>query len=219
MNMKKQTLDLAKKAKRSGVKHFIFMSSIKVYGEETDIPYNENSDCNPQDEYGKSKLKAEIELKKLEDNEFIVSIIRTPIVYGYGVKANIKNLVSLINKVPILPFGDIKNKRSMIYIGNLTYLIDTLIQQKYKGIFLASDDITKSTKELIYIIAKVLDKKIYLLKIPFFQIALKTLKPTFYKRLYCSLEIDNKLTKERLNLNNPYSFLDGINLMINGKIQ
>ena len=144
-----QTINLANKAKRSGVKHFIFMSSIKVYGEETDIPYNENSDCNPQDDYGKSKLKAEVELRKLEDNEFIISIIRTPIVYGYGVKANIKNLVSLINKVPILPFADIENKRSMIYIGNLTYLIDTIIQQKYKGIFLASDDITKSTKELI----------------------------------------------------------------------
>jgi len=214
-----QTLDLAIKSKESGVKHFIFMSSIKVYGEETDIPYNEQSICLPQDNYGKSKLKAEKELKKLEDNKFIISIIRTPIVYGYGVKANIKSLVSLIRKVPILPFRDIENKRSMIYIGNLCYLIDEIIIQKKRGIFLASDDISNSTKELIYIIAKVLDKKIYLLKIPFFKETLRILKPSFYKRLYCSLEIDNKITKERLNLHNPYSFLDGIELMINDKNQ
>ncbi len=95
------TTDLAKKAKVSGIKNFIFMSTIKVYGEEVNIAYTENSECKPQDDYGKSKLKAEVELLRLEDKNFKISIIRTPIVYGYGVKANIKNLINLVNKVPI----------------------------------------------------------------------------------------------------------------------
>jgi UDP-glucose 4-epimerase len=209
-----QTIDLAAKAKSSGVKHFIFMSTVKVYGEETATAYTENSDCKPQDEYGKSKLKAEQELQKLEDDSFKVSIIRTPIVYGYGVKANIKNLINLVNKVPILPFGKIENKRSMVYIGNLCHLIDEIIIQEKEGIFLASDDETLSTTKLIELIANGLNKKVYLLKIPFFESLLKLIKPLFYKRLYENLEVNNSETKKVLNLKNIYSVEDGIKLML-----
>ena len=212
-----QTIELAKKAKESGVKHFIFMSTVKVYGEETNSKYIENTVCNPEDDYGKSKLKAEFELQKLEDQDFKVSIIRTPIVYGYGVKANIKSLINLVNKVPLLPFGKIKNKRSMVYIGNLSHLVYEIITQEKQGIFLASDDEPLSTTRLIELISKNLDKKIYLVKIPFFESLLKILKPSFHKRLYGSLEVDNSITKEKLNLKNPYSVEDGIKLMINGE--
>ena len=212
-----QTIELAKKAKESGVKHFIFMSTVKVYGEETNSKYIENTVCNPEDDYGKSKLKAEFELQKLEDQDFKVSIIRTPIVYGYGVKANIKSLINLVNKVPLLPFGKIENKRSMVYIGNLSHLVYEIITQEKQGIFLASDDEPLSITRLIELIAKNLDKKIYLVKIPFFESLLKILKPSFHKRLYGSLEIDNSITKEKLNLKNPYSVEEGIKLMINGE--
>lgn len=226
-----QTLQLAKKAKDGGVKHFVFISTVKVYGEETDSKYSENSICKPEDEYGKSKLKAELELQKLEDEDFKVSIIRTPIVYGYGVKANIKSLINLVNKVPLLPFGKIENKRSMVYIGNLCHLVYEIITQEKQGIFLASDDEPLSTTRLIELIAKNLDlvkrsscgaitlceKKVYLIKIPFFETLLKILKPSFHKRLYGSLEVDNSITKEKLKLKNPYSVEDGIKLMINGE--
>ncbi|MEN5386598.1 NAD-dependent epimerase/dehydratase family protein [Aliarcobacter skirrowii] len=212
-----QTLQLAKKAKKSGVKHFVFMSTVKVYGEETDSKYSENSICNPEDDYGKSKLKAEQELQKLEGENFKISIIRTPIVYGYGVKANIKSLINLVNKVPLLPFGKIENKRSMVYIGNLCHLVDEVITQEKSGVFLASDDEPLSTTRLIELIAKNLDKKIYLVKIPFFESLLKILKPSFHKRLYGSLEVDNSITKEKLNLKNHYNVKDGIKLMINGE--
>ncbi len=212
-----QTLQLAQKAKDSGVKHFIFMSSVKVYGEETNVAYSESSVCHPQDEYGRSKLKAEITLQKLEDDNFKVSIIRTPIVYGYGVKANIKNLINLTKKVPLLPFSDIKNRRSMVYIGNLCHLTNILIEKEKKGIFLASDDEPLSTTKLIELIAKELDKKVYLIKVPFFGTLLKVLKPSFYKRLYGSLEVDNSKTKEILDLKNPYSVEDGIQFMIKGE--
>jgi UDP-glucose 4-epimerase len=212
-----QTMKLAKKAKESDVKHFIFMSTVKVYGEETDIAYDENSECLPKDDYGKSKLKAEQELQKLQDDNFKVSIIRTPIVYGYGVKANIKSLINLVKKVPVLPFGKIENKRSMIYIGNLCHLIDEIIIQEKAGMFLACDDEPLSTTKLIELISENLDKKVYLIKIPFFESLLKLVKLSFHKRLYESLEVDNSKTKEVLNLVNPYSVEDGIRLMIHPK--
>ena len=213
----RQTLDLAKKAKESGVKHFVFMSTVKVYGEETSSVYTENTICNPEDEYGKSKLKAELELLKLENENFKNSILRTPIIYGYGVKANIKNLVNLVNKVPVLPFGKIDNRRSMVYVGNICHLVDEIITQQKAGIFLASDDEPLSTSMLIKLIAKNLRKRVYLIKIPFFESFLKILKPSFHKRLYGSLEIDNTITREKLNLINPYSVEKGIRLMIKGE--
>jgi len=212
-----QSLELAKKAKEQGVKHFIFMSTVKVYGEESEVVYTESFTCKPQDEYGKSKLKAENELKKLQDSNFCVSIIRTPIIYGFGVKANIKNLVSLVSKIPFLPFGNIHNKRSMVYVGNLCYLIDQLLQQKKEGVFLASDERALSTSEFIELIAKNLDKKIFLVTIAFFETVLKLFKPSFHKRLYQSLEVDNRLTQEILHLKNPYSVEDGIRFMIKGE--
>ncbi|MDQ1339126.1 MAG: hypothetical protein QG567_276 [Campylobacterota bacterium] len=237
-----QTLDLATKAKASGVRHFIFMSTVKVYGEETNVgllrsarndSYTENSVCHPEDEYGKSKLRAENKLLELETNDFKISIIRTPIIYGYGAKANIKNLISLVQKVPILPFGGIKNKRSMVYVGNLCHLVDEVIGFRIKyamtedsyreldsgsrNIFLASDDEPLSTTRLVELIAKELNKKVYLIKMPFFETILKLLKPSFYKRLYGSLEVDSRITKVKLNLKNTYSVEYGIKFMIHGE--
>ena len=205
------TLRLAKKAQEAGVKHFIFMSSIKVYGEESEEIYNETTECLPQDDYGISKLNAEKALQKLETNDFIVSIIRTPIVYGEGVKANILSLVKLVKKVPILPFYNTNNRRSMVYIGNLSAMIDTIIIQKSSGVFLASDDKTLSTSEFIKLIAKINNKNITLLPIPFFKVLLKKVKPSFYKRLYMSLEVNNEHTKKRLNFTNPYTIEEGLN--------
>lgn len=85
------------------------------------------------------------------------------------------------------------------------------------NIYLACDDVPLSTSKLIELIAKNLNKKVYLIKVPFFESLLKLVKPSFYKRLYGSLEIDNSITKEKLNLQNPYSVEDGIKLMINGE--
>jgi len=219
------TLELAKKAKKNGVKHFIFMSSVKVYGEESNTPYSETTKCEPEDDYGRSKLEAENKLLELEDNvskgmsvgHFKVSIIRTPIVYGYGVKANIRNLINLVKKVPILPFSQINNSRSMVYIGNLCALIDKLCETRASGIFLAGDDHAVSTSKLIELIASELHKNIYLIKIPFFETLLKIFKPSFHKRLYESLEINNNITKEILNYKNPYNTEDGIKYMIHGE--
>ena len=209
-------LKLAKLAKQNGVKQFIFISTIAVYGEEKE-KLDENTICNPITPYGKSKLEAEKELLKLNDDSFIVSIIRAPMIYGKNAPGNIDSLIKLVKKLPILPLGKIENKRSFISIQNLCYIIDEIITQQQNGVFLASDDEPLSTSRLIELIAKNLDKKVYLVKIPFFESLLKILKPSFHKRLYGSLEIDNSITKEKLNLKNPYSVEDGIKLMINGE--
>lgn len=212
-----QTLALARRAKENGVSHFIFMSTVKVYGEESRDVYTEDSECNPEDEYGKSKLKAERELQKLEDKNFKVSIVRTPIVYGYSVKANIKNLIALIDKVSILPFGCIENKRSLTYVGNVCALIDCIIQKRQSGVFLASDDKALSTTQLIESIAKAKKKSCYLFKLPLFAKVLRWVKPALYKRLFESLEVDNTQTKKVLGFENPYSIEEGIALMVNGE--
>ena len=216
-----QTFSLAQKAKEAGVGQFVFMSSIKACGEESSTPYNESSACSPQDDYGKSKLLAEEALSALEDDNFCVSIIRTPIIYGEGVKANIASLVRLIAKVPLLPFGDINNKRSMIYIGNLCYIMDYLLKNRCCGTFFVADDESLSTKEFIKTIAKTLGKNITLLSVPFFATMLKTFKPSFYKRLYESLEIDTTQSKAKLFGNAghklPFSVQEGVAHMIQGE--
>jgi UDP-glucose 4-epimerase len=105
----------------------------------------------------------------------------------------------------------------MVYVGNLCHIVDVLIEKKISGLFLASDDIAISTTKLIELIAKGLDKKVYLLKIPFFESFLKLLKPSFHKRLYGSLEVNNTHTKKVLELENLYSVEDGVGFMIQGE--
>ncbi|MDQ7083775.1 MAG: NAD-dependent epimerase/dehydratase family protein [Sulfurovum sp.] len=212
-----QTLQLAQKAKESGVGHFIFMSTVKVYGEESENIYDEDTACYPLDDYGKSKLKAEIALQKIEEDTFNVSIIRTPIVYGYGVKANMYNLIKLIQKVPILPLGGIHNRRSMVYIGNLCAIIIAIIESEKSGIFLAKDDETLSTSDLIREITLALDKKMFLVSFPLFVFLLQKFKPSFYQRLYLSLEVENSKSKKVLDFSTRYSVKEGIKLMIHGE--
>ncbi len=211
------SIALARKAKREGVKQFVFMSTVKVYGEESDIPYTEDSPCHPQDDYARSKHKAETELLKLQDNAFTVSIIRTPIVYGHGVKANIKNLVTLTGTIPFLPFAGTMNRRSIVYVGNLCALIDCVIAKRAGGIFLASDDAALSTSDLIAKIGKAIGKTPLLITIPGFDVLLKSLRPSLYRRLYGNLVVDNTATLKKLGFQNPFTTDEGIWLMIHGE--
>ena len=209
-------ITLAKKAKENGVRQFIFISTIAVYGEEVES-IDEYVECNPVTPYGKSKLEAERQLGALNDENFTVSIIRPPMVYGKDAPGNIRSLIHLITKVPFLPLADIHNKRSFIYIGNLVYLINTIILQSKSGVFLAADDQAISTTYLIERIASALGKKVYLVKIPFFEAALKLLRPSLHQRLFGSLEVDGGRTRKVLQLKNPYSVEEGIKNMIQGE--
>jgi UDP-glucose 4-epimerase len=209
-----KTLSLANKAKASGVRQFIFMSSVKVYGEESDAPYNEESPCFPKEPYGESKLLAEKALLALADDTFKIAVVRTPVVYGEGVKANILKLVELTDRYRILPFGGIDNRRSMVYVGNLTHLLFEIVRQEKEGLFLAGDDEPLSTSSLITQIAEALEKKCRLFSFMPLKILLKVLKPQLYQRLYGDLYLDNAQTKAVLNLTNPYSTQQGIERMV-----
>ena len=211
-----RTVELALKAKQSGVRKFLFMSTVKVYGEENDEPYTETSPCRPQDEYGQSKLRAEQELFALADGHFVVSVIRTPVVYGSGVKGNIKSLIEWIRGPAVFPFRETQNLRSMVYVGNLCTLINAVLQDEQGGVFLASDDRPLSTTELIRKIADAMGKKPLLIPFPFFETVLRALKPALHQRLFGNLCVDNRETRSRLNFQNPYTTEEGIVMMIKG---
>lgn len=218
------TKRVAENAKKNGVKHFVFYSTVKVYGYDGDLynhntVLNENSNCNPKnDPYGESKWEAEKILKKLENDKFKVSVIRPPMVYGKGVKGNMQSLIKLIEKIPIVPFNYEKNRRSFVNIENLMYLTFLVISKEKEGIFLPLDEKNISLKEIFQGIEKGMNKKRINIKLiqPFFWILVKT-KPNIMVRLYGSLQFENKLTKEKLGYIPKISYEDGLRKMIGEK--
>jgi nucleoside-diphosphate-sugar epimerase len=210
-------LKVAEHAKKGKVKHFIFLSTLKVYGDFSsgNEIWNEDSICIPGDSYGKSKLEAEIGLRKLENSDFTVSILRTALVYGEGVRANMNSLIRLVEKVPLLPFKNVNNKRSFTYIENLVGFIDLIILKKSSGVFIAMDDKSISTTELVNFISKYLGKRTILFRLPKFIIRIgKKIIPHFFDRLYGSLDIDNTKTLKELDFKSPFTTEEGIMKMI-----
>ncbi|MBI9052575.1 MAG: NAD-dependent epimerase/dehydratase family protein [Bacteroidales bacterium] len=210
-------LRTAQEAKKAGVKQFVFLSTVKVYGSyNPEIgTWNESSICEPDDSYGKSKFAAEKELEKLVDKDFTVSIVRTPLVYGEDVKANMLSLINLVEKFPILPLGNSNNRRSFTSVQNLVAFIDRIIEKRLSGVFIAKDNRDLSTTELVTYISKFLKKKLFLLSIPRFIIYFgKRIYPKIFDRLYGSLEFENKETLERLDFSPPLSIDEGLRKMI-----
>lgn len=215
------TKKIAEAAKKNKVKHFVFYSTVKVYGYDGDLYdhnfiLNEYSPCNPtNDPYGESKWEAEKILREMESDDFIVSVIRPPMVYGKGVKGNMETLINLIRKLPILPFNYTKNRRSFVNIDNLLHLTSLVIDKEKEGIFLPLDEKSLSLKEMIEGIEEGL--KIKRIKIPmiqpFFWILTK-IKPNIMVRLYGSLQFDNSGTKEKLEYIPLVSYKEGIKNML-----
>ena len=195
-----QTLQLAIKAKKNNVRQFIFISTVKVFGEESNEIYNENSPTKPKDNYGITKKIAEEKLMNLEDKNFKVAILRLPLVFGPGVKANFRSLINLVKKFKILPLGSINNKRSLVFVGNVGQYIFQIIKLNVRGIFIANENENFSTSELIHQIANALDKKVILFSFPLLNQSLKIFKPKYYQRLFKSFEIDNSLSKKTLKI-------------------
>jgi UDP-glucose 4-epimerase len=205
--------DVAKRAKEQGVKQFVLMSTAKVFGESTTgkPAWNEHSECIPCDAYGKSKYEAEMLIRRLEDDSFKVAVVRSPLVYGPGVKANMYSLIKLVDKVPVLPLKGIGNKRSVVYVGNLVALLQRIINLQISGTFIAGDQQPVSTTHLIELIAMGFNKSSYLIKIPDSSVRLATkFMPAIVERLFGSLELDNISTNEKLNFVSPFSTEQGI---------
>lgn len=208
------TLNLAQQAADAGVKRFIFISSIKVNGELTELgfPFKPDDNFVPTDPYGLSKYEAEVGLRKIaEKTGMEVVIIRPPLVYGPGVKANFAAMMKWMGKGLPLPLGGIKqNKRSLVSVDNLVDLVATCIDHPKAAnqTFLVSDDDDVSTSQLLVNMASALQVPNRLLPIPssWFALAAKIIgKPAISQRLCGSLEVDISKTKELLNWNPPYS--------------
>jgi len=210
-------LKVAENAMRGGVHQFIFLSTVKVYGEfiPNSGPWDEDSSCLPEDSYGKSKYEAELALKQMETKDFIVSIIRTPLVYGVGVKANMLSILRLVDRFPILPLAKVKNKRSFTSAENLVAFIDRIIERKASGIFIAMDEQPLSTTDLVNLISRCLNKKVCLFKMPGIFIRLgKYIIPKIFDRLFGSFEMDNSKTLAKLDFKPPLTTEEGIEKMV-----
>ncbi|MFE5426922.1 NAD-dependent epimerase/dehydratase family protein [Peribacillus simplex] len=159
------TIETAEKSKEEGVKQFIFMSSIIVYGDSSSNKrvINKNTVPTPSNFYGNSKLKAEEGIRPLENNEFKVVIIRPPMIYGKGSKGNYPKLSKASQKLPVFP--DIRNQRSMLHIDNLCEFIRFMIDNEESGLFFPQNREYVNTSEMVKLIANVHGKKIILTRI------------------------------------------------------
>lgn len=151
--------EVAQKAKIEKVKQFIFLSSMSVYGIETGV-IDKDSPLNPKSNYGKSKLEAEKIITNLEDSFFKVVILRPPMIYGKGCKGNYTKLAKLALKTPIFP--EIDNKRSMIYIDNLSEFVKCVIDNCGSGLFFPQNNDYVNTSRMVELIAKAHGKRILL---------------------------------------------------------
>lgn len=187
------SLEIAQFAKKAGVKQFVFMSSIIVYGNS-----RLDSSCitketlpNPMDIYGESKLNAEVALTHLASNNFKIAIIRSPMIYGKGSKGNYSKLSHLARKLPLFP--NIYNQRSMLHIDNLCEFIKQLIDREEQGLFFPQNREYVCTSDLVKEISKSHGKKIILTPLfnPFIKLLFK-LDPI--KKLFGNLIYDKSLS-------------------------
>jgi nucleoside-diphosphate-sugar epimerase len=200
------TKNLAKQAVAIGIKRFIFLSSIKVNGEETiatkSFKYNDIS--QPEDAYGITKWEAEQALLEISKQTGLeVVIIRPPLVYGEGVKGNFLRLLDIVYKQIPLPFAKINNLRSFVGLDNLIDLIICCIEHPRAGgkTFLVSDGEDLSTTDLIRKLSKFMNKSPRLFQFPQLIIQLTARlvgKSLEVKRLLGSLRIDNSYAREIL---------------------
>ena len=212
------TLNLARQAFSAGVKRFIFISSIKVDGEQTPLgqPFTADDTPSPEDAYGISKYEAEQGLQELaKETGMEVVIIRPPLVYGPGVKGNFASMIKLVAKGLPLPLGAVKNQRSLVALDNLVDLIITCIHHPAAAnqVFLAGDGRDLSTTELLQGVAKAMSVPSRLLPVPtpiltFFATLLG--KKAVADRLFGSLQVDISKTRDLLGWTPPISVEEGL---------
>lgn len=207
------TLQLAKQAAQCGVRRFIFISSIKVNGEATALnkPYRAEDAPSPQDPYGISKYEAEQQLLALAaQSSMEVVIVRPVLVYGPGVKANFRSMMSVLSKGVPLPLGAIHNKRSMVALDNLVDLIMMCAEHPRAAnqVFLASDGEDLSSTELLRRTAKALGRPARLVPVPAALLvgAARLLgRPGIAQRLCGSLQVDIEKNRVLLGWTPPVS--------------
>lgn len=207
------TLKLAQKAAVVGVKRFIFLSSLKVNGEKTSSgkPFTADDTAYPQDPYGISKLEAEkglFELSKKSGLEIV--IVRPPLIYGPGVKANFAFMMSCLNQSIPLPLALTHNKRSLVALDNLIDFLKVCCVHPAAAnqTLMVSDDEDLSTTQLLRRIGTALGKKPILIPVPPFVLKMGAAvlgKSHLTRRLLDSLQVDISKSKKLLQWSPPIS--------------
>lgn len=212
------TINLARQAAMAGVRRLVFISSIKVNGEATarGKPFTAADAPAPETDYGRTKLEAEQGLRALADStKMEIVIIRSPLVYGPGMRGSFQALVRLAQRGLPLPFASIDNRRSMVYLENLTDLIVTAARHPDAagGTFMVADRTSPSTPALVRLIASAVGSSTLLLPFPPALLELAgrvTGKRELVNRLTRSLEVDISDTSRRLGWTPPFDMSDGL---------
>ena len=183
--------DVAQKAKNEGIKQFVFLSTMSVYGKVTGV-ITKDTDTVPANIYGESKLEAEHMIEKLADENFTVTILRPPVVYGKNCKGNYVQLSAFAKKFPVFP--DFESQRSMLYIDNLSAFIKKAIDENLSGVFCPQDDEYVCTSDMVRMIAQCNDKKVRLTKFfnPLIKLCLK-LNISIFCKVFGTLVYDKSL--------------------------
>jgi len=203
-------------AAAGSVRRFVFLSSVKVHGEDSGSgTYAEDDTLNPQDSYGRSKLEAERALTETAARYGIeLVIIRPPLVYGPEVKANFLRLLGWVDSGLPLPFASMRNRRSLIYVGNLVDAIARFAEHPAAcGPFLVSDDESVSTPELVSRIARALGRPARLLPVPPALLRVAGIiagRRDEIRRLTGNLAIDSLRARRLLNWRPPYTLDAGL---------
>ena len=219
-----ETANLAGQAAAAGVQRFVYLSSIKVNGEQTALgaPFSLSDRPAPEDAYAISKWEAEQALREVSAKTGLeVVVVRPPLVYGPGVKGNLARLLKLLRLGLPLPLGAVQNKRSLIGLDNLVDLLIRCVDHPAAAgqTFLVSDGEDLSTPDLVRYMADAMNRSPRLFPVPvsLLRLAGGALgKRAEIDRLVESLQIDSSHTRRVLGWTPPVSVQEGIRRMVQG---
>ena len=213
------TQRLARSAAACGVRRLVFLSSVKVNGERTwERPFTEDDPPRPEDAYGASKREAEQALARVAGETGLETVVlRPPLVYGPGVKANFLRLMDYVSRGIPLPLGAIVNRRSLIYAGNLAHAILTALDAPAAAgrTYLVSDGEDVSTPALARMLAQALGVKPRLLPVPLAALGVAAAlagKRSELARLAGSLQVDSSRIRRELAWRPPFTLAQGLEL-------
>nr|WIF88105.1 NAD-dependent epimerase/dehydratase family protein [Acholeplasma laidlawii] len=206
-------IETATIAKQAGVKQFIFMSSMIVYNKK-EKRITKDTLPNPDNFYGNSKLQAEIGLQKLDSQDYKIVIIRPPMIYGPHSKGNFPKLMSFARKSFIFP--NFKNKRSMLYIDNLSNSIKYLIDEEAQGTYFPQNSDYMSTSQIVRDTAKFIGKKMWFTRIFNPIIYLTRGFVSVVNKMFSDFYYDKEIS-ESITHSNAISFRESIEFILNNE--
>ena len=195
---------IARSAKEAGIKQFILLSTMSVYGMVVGR-ITKDTPANPVNAYGKSKVEADEAIEKLADESFKFACLRPPMVYGKGCKGNYQSLRKFALKSPVFP--NYKNQRSMIYVGNLCEFVKNCIDQEKSGLFFPQNDEYTNTSEMVKQIAKIHHKKIVLIGL--FNWAIRICSMNIVKKVFGNLVYEKVDTVSKYGLEKSIQLTEG----------